>query len=336
VTGLHGAAVQGSPIIAPSSTPSAQICLPRREHKVLPTPLFGAYDPRRQLLDEGFQVEAIYTGLYSADLSALPARLQNIYAADRIPMITVEPWPLNEPGVKADDVLSDIVAGRYDAPLQSLAATLNDCAGQAFIRFGQEMEIPELYPWYSQQPERYIAAYRYVYRMLNAQVTTEMTWIWSPAGNFTADLYYPGADVVDYVGFTLLGSHEFDRLSGALLRRSFEQLMDEKHRRMQQFGKPLIVAELGVSGSSELQVDWLRDMFASLDDYPDVHGLIYYNDFNAINRLVANPPDYKITAGQWHDSGGHGGQTNPVPAPSPIPTVPITPPAGTPMATLEE
>ena len=336
VTGIPGAAAQGSPASMSSTTPIVELCSPRREPIALPTPLFGAYDPRQQLLDEGFQVDAIYTGLYAADLSALPARLENIYAGNRIPMITIEPWPLNEPGLKADDVLGDIVAGHYDTQLQSLAATLNKCAGQAFIRFGQEMEISELYPWYSQQPERYIAAYRYVYRMLSAQATTEMTWIWSPAGNFTADLYYPGADVVDYVGFTLLGSHDFDRLSGALLRRSFEQLMDEKHRRMQQFGKPLIVAELGVSGSSELQVDWLRAMFASLDKYPDVHGLMYYNDYNAINRLVANPPDYKITTRQWRESGDRGELANPLPTPSPIPVMPITPPAGTPTATLEE
>jgi endoglucanase len=266
---------------------------------------FGAYDPAGLLLDDAFGVELFYTDLSAQSLAALDARLAAVGQRDRTPLVTLEPWPLAGSSLREETLLADLAAGRYDTPLAQVAASLRRYDGRIFLRFAHEMELAsDVYPWGGGEPAQYVAAYRHVHALLSSEAGDWLRWVWSPAGNANAAAYYPGDDMVDYVGITLLGSAEFDAWSGSTERRSFRQLLDEKYSRAGAFGKPVLIAELGVSGAPELQDAWLRDMFPVLDAYPGVRGIVYFNAPNAVNRLVPDPPDYRITSRQWQVAQG--------------------------------
>ncbi|MDP9375099.1 MAG: hypothetical protein M3Q65_22155 [Chloroflexota bacterium] len=266
---------------------------------------FGAYDPKRSVVDDSFKVEMFYISFAPEALAELGWLLATSGESGRVPLVTLEPWPLASEGLTEETLLSDVASGRYDAQLLLVADAFRNYGGQIAVRFAHEMEhAPEVYPWASGDPEQYIAAYRHVHDVLQREIPETLLWVWSPAGNVEAPPYYPGDDVVDYVGITILGSHDLDAESGERQRRSFVQLMGEKYPRAEAFGKPVIIAELGVSGPGELQASWLREMFTVLDDYPALRGLIYYNDYNVVNELVPDPPDYSITNQQWRAGQG--------------------------------
>jgi beta-mannanase len=70
-------------------------------------------------------------------------------------------------------------------------------------------------------------------------------WIWSPAGNEGAEAYYPGDDVVDVVGTTVL----YDQHFYGDLTPSFSDLA-QKRSWLNKFGKPVWIVEFGAGNSN--------------------------------------------------------------------------------------
>ncbi|MGI8913681.1 MAG: glycosyltransferase family 2 protein [Chloroflexota bacterium] len=259
----------------------------------------GAFDPDGTLLNPSFTAEMIYINLSAPSISGLSGRLQTITSSGRVPVVTLEPWPLTGQGFRADQLLADLSDGRYDPQLREIAQALGSTGGQVVVRFAQEMDIVSLYPWSTDHPADYVQAYRHVHTVLQAAAGRQLLWMWSPAGNANEASYYPGADVVDLVGITVLSSPAFNALVGTSQQQTFAEIMAEKYARARGFSKPVVAAELGVSGTAEVQRAWLQAMWHELPNYPDLRGIIYYNDVNATNALVPNPPDYQLNRVIW-------------------------------------
>jgi len=126
----------------------------------------------------------------------------------RIALVTIEPFP------KRGDqtpVLDLIVQGERDAEIRRLAGVVRDAAPQVvLVRWGHEMDLSGLYPWSANHPDLYQEAYRRVVETFRAEGAHNARWVWSPVGNEGLEAYYPGDDVVDYVGVTVLGDPEWD------------------------------------------------------------------------------------------------------------------------------
>src|SRR5581483_6673383 len=100
-----------------------------------------------------------------------------------------------------------------------------------------------------------------------AEGAWNVRWVWSPAGNSGAEAYYPGSDVVDFVGITILSDAGWER-AGGYPQRPFQELLAAKYRLAETFDKPIIVAELGVSGTTEAQQAWLAQGMQALGQFP--------------------------------------------------------------------
>ena len=268
-------------------------------HLAQGTRFTGAFDPDGTLLNPSFTAEMIYINLSAPSISGLSGRLQTITNSGRVPVVTLEPWPLTNQGFRADQLLADLSEGRYDPELWEIGKALGSTGGQVVVRFAQEMDMASLYPWGTDHPADYVQAYRHVHTVLQAAAGPQLLWLWSPAGNANEAPYYPGADVVDLVGMTVLSSPAFDALVGTSHQQTFAEIMAEKYARARSFGKPVVAAELGVSGTTAVQRAWLKAMWHALPEYPDLRGIIYYNDFNATNALVPYPPDYHLSRAIW-------------------------------------
>jgi endoglucanase len=157
------------------------------------------------------------------------------------------------------------------------------------------MDLSGLYPWSANSPKMYIAAYRHVVSIFRDEGVTNVRWVWSPAGDPKAPEYYPGDDVVDYVGLTLLEDAGWNRLF-ALPEQSFADAFSSKYDVLKTFGKPIIICELGISGSAEHQKSWLAQAAASVSDFPLLRGLVYFNDINPRSKQVPTRPDWRLTA----------------------------------------
>ena len=97
---------------------------------------------------------------------------------------------------------NDIHAVRDDEYLNRWARDAADCGTPVFLRFGGEMN-GNWTPW-GRDPAAYRRAFRLVHTVIN-RYATSVALVWAPGAvpTYNLDLYYPGDDVVDWVGISL-------------------------------------------------------------------------------------------------------------------------------------
>jgi endoglucanase len=256
----------------------------------------GAYDPSGQLREYSLDVEHFFLQ-WDFTATALDEQIDLALLAGRQPLVSIEPraWP--EEGLSTDHLLDEIAVGRYDSIIQQEARVVRAKSPNVIVlRFAQEMELDGVHPWSLGDAPAYIAAYRHYVDVFASESVTNAKFVWSPAGNRNAGLYYPGSDYVDFVGITILGSADWDRDWGFSPQRSFRVLLDEKYYWGEAYGKPLVVAEAGIAmddpaGSSA----WLRDAMSAIREYPRVRAFVYFNDDQPTNtRFITKFPDWRL------------------------------------------
>lgn len=238
-------------------------------------PLVGLYESvATTLQNHPFGVEVLF--LDWNDPTAVPqlqAFLNKAANQQRLPLLTLEPFPNRAAGRSSADLLGDVLAGRHDQAIATISQTLAAHPGPVLLRFGHEMDIEKQYPWSYRDPDRYIQLYRTVFDKVAAQRPSNLRWVWSPAGRPNADRYWPGDRYVNVVGISIYSSRAWmpDRSL-----ESFPQQLEQKRWLQRRFGGPLLVAEAGVSGTASEQQQWIQEALKSLERFPEVCGLVYF------------------------------------------------------------
>ena len=112
---------------------------------------------------------------------------------------------------------------------------------------------------------------RHIVKLIRDEEAHNITWVWHPDANDHPDEawnrfenYYPGDDVVDWVGFSCYG---YLTPRDDWHPRSFRDILDAAYHRAQKLapGKPIIVAEFGHAAGNPRQdaVTWAT---TALDD----------------------------------------------------------------------
>jgi cellulose synthase (UDP-forming) len=288
---------EASDVVANETAASATIVTLPGDYVAL-----GAYDPNGVLESVSYEMNHVYVRQDAPQ--QLAAALEK-NRGTRILMATIEPWPAGLPsdrdtdigaGFPVESVTAGIAAGERDDELEILAIAVKEVAPQVvFVRWAHEMDLAGLYPWAGGNEGEYKAAFRHVVRVFDDLGATNAAWVWSPAGQPDAGRYYPGDDSVDFVGITVLADPIWDAEAGRR-PQSFRTLMTEKYETANRFRHPIIVAELGVSGSDDRQATWLRDAAVQMPLFPAVTAVVYFNDVNTPNPSTDYLPDWRISA----------------------------------------
>lgn len=250
----------------------------------------GAYDPQLALTNQPLDLEHWY--VRQDDPSTLVGALAHAQN-QRSVMVTVEPWPAA--GSTDTNVLGAVASGADDAQLRQLAQIAAGNKPQTImVRWGHEMELSNLYPWSAQDPTLYKQAFRHVVEIFREEGASNVRFVWSPAGNANALDYYPGSDVVDYVGMTVLGDADWDAGLG-LTPQSFDDIVGPRYALLAPLGKPMIISELGVSGGTDRQVAWLNAAAQSLAHYPQLRAVVYFDAVNPPVNRSSTQPDWRLS-----------------------------------------
>ena len=246
----------------------------------------GVYDPHH-VFDKysamRFEATWISWNAYSKESKRWLSNLRATVSQGRIPVLNIEPWPVAAiSGEK--NLLPSIAAGKYDQLITKIATDIKPL-GTVYVRWGAEMEFTKQFPWARKPAQDYIAAYRHFVELFR-QTAPESVMIWSPVGNKECRAYYPGNDVVDYVGFSV---YEAPVASAKWFGHamSFAQWMDIKYQNVQCFNKQILIPELGVEGTPAFQRAWLQAAFATIPSHLLLTGIIYYEsqDFHSWKDL---------------------------------------------------
>ncbi len=234
------------------------------------------------------------TASLPAELSALPAFNQQV---GRPPWIlsTFQDWgePLEVPGLdsvaatgaipmvtwECGDTDANVVDGLDDAMVtteaRSLAAT----------------NVPILFRWFpdpnlsddpaasaclgANGPSGYIAAYQHIHGLFEAAGATNVAFVWSVDTSAEADpnvsAYYPGGDVVDW-----LGADGNATPSGDTQASAFSSEFGSWYGTFSTADKPMMVSSTGADAGS--QSPYLGQIPADLPgQYPQIKALVYFD-----------------------------------------------------------
>jgi endoglucanase len=253
---------------------------------------YGVYDfDQRKSFSQakGIAVEHIFLSWLSSDSrDAIIYSFEHARERNRWLMITVEPFAVD--GRNPVQLLDDIITGAYDANITSVCRTIGSLQFSVFIRWGHEMERNDLrYPWSGANGDNYIAAYRHFAARCRLDAPKGL-FVWSPRGEHGLAEYYPGKGYVDYVGVSLyaLPSYELDQFGKVM---NFRDAFTLKYNRVIAFDKPVMIAEMGVSGDPKYQAHWMGNFFRSLQYFPLLRTAVY---FNAKDSAGAWPEKYGV------------------------------------------
>jgi beta-mannanase len=237
---------------------------------------YGVYDPEKRFAHaDQIGVEHIFIAWLPSDVARL--RYASEYAASRNRrlMVTIEPWQAH--GRTAETLLSDINNGIYDADIRNVASALGGLNRPVFVRWGHEMEdVTGRYPWASHDAQGYIKAYRYFVDHCRSWSHGRFYFVWSPKGRQRLSAYYPGADYVDYIGVSVYGLEQWD-IGHTGKAQDFNDRFREIYSFVSRYNKPVMIAELGVSGGATYRHRWFSQLAASSSAFPRLRIVVYFN-----------------------------------------------------------
>ncbi|MGH9255916.1 MAG: glycoside hydrolase family 26 protein [Vicinamibacterales bacterium] len=264
------------------------------------TILLGAYDSGMPASLEGVRgleraiettlpLVQIYTAWGDNPEHRFPFRLAtSIWNMGSVPVITWEPWlavfdNARHPSLPLRDArdrhgLAAVARGEYDFYVDQWAIEAVRFGRPLFLRFAHEMNDPYRYPWGPQHntKEEFIAAWRHVVERFRRAGADNVIWVWSPhVAHEYWNLYYPGADYVDW---TATGALNFGPIAQWSEWWSFKDLFDTKYAGLAEFGKPIMIAEFGSLSVGGDRQTWYRAALENLPrTYPAVKALLFFN-----------------------------------------------------------
>jgi cellulose synthase (UDP-forming) len=236
---------------------------------------YGVYDFHQRFSKaRGVAVEHIFVSWLSSNSSdAISSSFEYANERNRWLMITIEPFAVEG---RRSQLLEDVVAGTYDSRIASICQSIGSLQSPLFVRWGHEMESGDpRYPWSGGDSDGYIAAYRHFAARCRA-AAPKILLVWSPKGEPGLATYYPGKPYVDFVGVSVydLPAYDLDHFGKV---RNFRDVFTLSYNRVIAFDKPVMIAEMGVSGDPKYQARWMADFFRSAQKFPLLRTVVYFN-----------------------------------------------------------
>jgi hypothetical protein len=209
-----------------------------------------------------------------------------------VPMITWEPWsaPQGEihTALQPEIDLQRIADGAHDAYIRRYARTVAAYGQPVLIRMAHEMN-GTWYPWgvhvNGNTPALYVRAWRHVHRIFDAAGADNVSWVWSinnlegrPGETVDISQYYPGPRWVDWVSTS--GFNWGDAYSWSSWRTA-DSLYGATYTALSAFGKPIMISEIGTTGSGGDPHAWIGQALRTLrTSYPLLRAVVFYDDID--------------------------------------------------------
>lgn len=210
----------------------------------------------------------------------------NIYTneLDASPIVTWEPWKrdFQRPDrMQPQYSLESINSGFHDEYIKRFGESLKSVNGEVILRFGHEMNtVPGYAVWYPWQgnPDAYKEAFRRIVTIFRDSNIGNVRFMWNPiyfAEAASPDLYYPGDEYVDVIGFTVINLGNIRGTNGEKYEWvDCSVLIDNQYNALVKYNKELIITELlsnEIGGNKAL---WYKNCFETLETKKEISTII--------------------------------------------------------------
>lgn len=239
---------------------------------------FGVYDPEGTFKDDS-EVSIEHLFLPWEDVYLPSLQDADVYAQERnrVLLVTIEPWTwTRSERNKPETLIAGIQSGDYDHYMHEICDVLDTLQSPVTVRWAQEMEDKSgQFIWSNWRPETYISSYKRMVDICRAEAP-KVDYMWSPLGFENLKSYYPGDDYVDIIGLSVFGLQRWEK-STLGHEQSFKDIFEPRYNRVIGFGKPIMVAELGYSGTEEYVAKWENSVRQIYPEFPDLIAVSYFN-----------------------------------------------------------
>jgi hypothetical protein len=264
---------------------------------------FTPYDPSKgayghqdfiALAQKNIAIEMFYAGWPAGMSPDFPASTCNdIVLNGSVPHITWEPWVVGFPYP-----LDGIIGGLYDTYIIGYAVQTKNWGKPLFLRPGHEMN-GDWYPWGGKNnggstlngygdpakadgPERFVAAFRHVRHLFDSVGVRNVSWVWCPNNGSSPnetwnrpENYYPGNDVVDWIGIDLYNWGSTQTWS---YWTSYFNLLKDVYNLFKTYGKPMMIAEYASAEDGGSKAQWISDAYLYTKAvFPQIKAITWFN-----------------------------------------------------------
>jgi len=213
--------------------------------------------------------------------------------------------------------LDNINAGEFDADLRAWADGAKAFGTALVVQYGTEVN-GDWNPWSAEYngglgagPAKFRQAFRHIVEVMRAEGASNITWAlhlngenWpgdDPRNN--AGAYYPGDDVVDWIGFSLYQNYYL----GDPRCRDIDALLKAREAELGAAAttKPLFFFELGTSVNST-QCNpgaWVQQTLQDLlgGRWPEIHGFAWWDETTSDGSVEMRVPGDPLLQTPFHD-----------------------------------
>lgn len=194
-------------------------------------------------------------------------------ATGRVPLLSIQPRSRSGTIVP----WASIASGAVDADIRRQAESLAQLPGGVILALHHE---PDIATGYGTSTD-YVEAFRHyvsVFRSVGAS-NVVFAWILTPyTFKATADAWYPGDDVVDWIG---ADAYNFGGCKpGGTGWTSMQTTANAFYQWGSAHGKPLVLAEYGSAADPNdpgRRAQWLRDTDATFQSWPNLRAVAYFD-----------------------------------------------------------
>lgn len=204
--------------------------------------------------------------------------------------------------------VSRIRDGYYDKDLTAWAEAARDFQSPIIVEWGTEVN-GNWFPWngfwngQDEGPERFRDAYRHIIDLMDEREADNLLWVYHVNWNSvphaewnTLSSYYPGDEYIDWVGISVYGALDKNRIP----RTNFSEQMDYIYPELVTMApeKPVIISEFGTDLSShQLSPEvWTKDALSYITSgkWPEIIGMCWWNAEWPNDRNPANNTTMRI------------------------------------------
>lgn len=213
------------------------------------------------------QIHLTYFGW--EDAWATDATLTDDLARGQISLVNWEPFEVE---------FADIVAGTFDDMLTQRAKEAAELTEPVFLDFAAEMNEEE--GWGGHDPELYVAAFRHIHDIFEANDADQVVWVWAPNNVDTQDApaaleYYPGDDYVDWTG---IDGYNWGTSDPDFEWQSFESVFRDMYDDLHKLGKPIIIGEMASAEEGGSKPEWIEQVVPTLtQEFSDIRAVVWFD-----------------------------------------------------------
>lgn len=213
-------------------------------------------------------------------------------------------WEPVTPGDYSDPTYArhiNITRGDHDAYIRQFARDAKAFGGTVLLRFAQEMNN-DYFPWsvnsFDNSPSTFIAAWRHVHAIFQAEGATNVRFVWSVAKKTCSGgcnpfaAVYPGDAYVDVMGFS---AYNWGTYGNKTWNSMYDSYRGPVKSLREISSKPIMVAETGSNSEGGDKAEWIRQGYREVyERLPEISSIVYLDaDLRSIGHpdwRIASPP----------------------------------------------